>query len=336
MKEKSRLKDIPIVELRNLLMLLGLYVLTVLLDAIHVFEFANGLYSKDCLNVQTLMTVIILIITTAVHLKYPKSKYRLGYVSVVLYLCLYFYTLCTANNVSVYVYIIPFLVLLLIYDNTILLVSTAMISTMLTAIVYSTTDLMSVGYSVVDIEVSVITLVLTTLFLLMSRISVLRAYNRLNKLEKELLTDTLTRCNNRKFLEQLVDNGFFNKKGVSVIIGDINDFKGINDTYGHVNGDIALVCVGKILRDVCDRYDNTWEVRLGGDEFIIVTDKEFTDKIIEECRQAFAADKTIKKLDFEIVISFGQAKNETGKLSWQQLYELADQEMYSEKEDSKR
>lgn len=335
MNEK-KLKEIPIVELRNILMLIGLYIMLSVMTVIHVLESMNDIYSEECLSTHSFVMIIMLIVATIVHMKYPRDKFKLGYVSSGMYLVLYAYTLMTSQTIGVYVYIIPFLILLLIYDDTILLLSTSIVATLCTVSVFLVRSETYEVCTVVDTEVSIACLILTIIFLLMSRISVLRSYNRMQKLEKELLEDTLTGCNNRKFLEQLVDNGFFNKKGVSVILGDINNFKQINDTYGHINGDIALICVGKILREVCDKYDNTWEIRIGGDEFIIVTDKEFTDKIISECTEAYKRDDAINKLGFKLIVSFGQARNETGKMSWQQLYEIADQRMYEQKEEYKR
>lgn len=335
MNEK-KLKEIPIVELRNILMLIGLYIMLSVMTVIHVLESMNDIYSEECLSTHSFVMIIMLIVATIVHMKYPRDKFKLGYVSSGMYLVLYTYTLMTSQTIGVYVYIIPFLILLLIYDDTVLLLSTSVVATLSTVSVFLVRSETYEACTVVDTEVSIACLILTIIFLLMSRISVLRSYNRMQKLEKELLEDTLTGCNNRKFLEQLVDNGFFNKKGVSVILGDINNFKQINDTYGHINGDIALICVGKILREVCDKYDNTWEIRIGGDEFIIVTDKEFTDKIISECTEAYKRDDAINKLGFKLIVSFGQARNETGKMSWQQLYEIADQRMYEQKEEYKR
>lgn len=335
MNEK-KLKEIPIVELRNILMLIGLYIMLSVMTVIHVLESMNDIYSEECLSTHSFVMIIMLIVATIVHMKYPRDKFKLGYVSSGMYLVLYTYTLMTSQTIGVYVYIIPFLILLLIYDDTILLLSTSVVATLCTVSVFLVRSETYEVCTVVDTEVSIACLILTIIFLLMSRISVLRSYNRMQKLEKELLEDTLTGCNNRKFLEKLVDNGFFNKKGVSVILGDINNFKQINDTYGHINGDIALICVGKILREVCDKYDNTWEIRIGGDEFIIVTDKDFTDRIISECTEAYKTDDAINKLGFKLIVSFGQARNETGKMSWQQLYEIADQRMYEQKEEYKR
>lgn len=335
MNEK-RLKEIPIVELRNILMLIGLYLILSVMTVIHVSESMNEMYNEEYLSTHSFIMVVMLIVATIVHMKYPRDKFKLGYVSSGMYFVLYSYTLMTSSTIGVYVYIIPFLILLLIYDDTVLLLSTSIIAACSTVSVFLVKSETYDTCTGIDVEIAIACLILTIVFLLMSRLSVLRAFNRMQKLEKELLEDTLTGCNNRKFLEQLVDNGFFNKKGVSVILGDINNFKQINDNYGHINGDIALICVGKVLRDVCDKYDNTWEIRIGGDEFIIVTDKEFTDEIIKECKEAYKKDETIRKLGFSLVISFGQAKNETGKMSWQQLYDLADQRMYEQKEEYKR
>lgn len=92
---------------------------------------------------------------------------------------------------------------------------------------------------------------------------------RLNKSDFMLFSDSLTGCFNRKILSvvkiQRVD--FF-----SMIVMDCNNFKYINDTWGHSVGDLALqVIAHKIISGV--RENNDLVIRSGGDEFIVLLNK---------------------------------------------------------------
>ncbi len=62
---------------------------------------------------------------------------------------------------------------------------------------------------------------------------------------------------------------------VSLIVFDVNDFKLINDTYGHSEGDRILTEVAKILKEYYQEYGRVY--RIGGDEFAAIIEKS-TDK----------------------------------------------------------
>jgi diguanylate cyclase (GGDEF)-like protein/PAS domain S-box-containing protein len=78
-------------------------------------------------------------------------------------------------------------------------------------------------------------------------------------------TDFLTGLNNRRslfnYLEGLDDNS-----KLSLVAMDLDNFKSVNDTYGHAAGDEALIVVSRIL-EKC--FDDGFAVRLGGDEFLV-------------------------------------------------------------------
>ena len=86
-----------------------------------------------------------------------------------------------------------------------------------------------------------------------------------------LHVDVLTGLYNRRNLEKYLKNIFSNTEKSRTIGGvllDINDFKHINDSYGHDEGDIALVSVAKILREGFDSDD--FISRYAGDEFVVI------------------------------------------------------------------
>lgn len=88
--------------------------------------------------------------------------------------------------------------------------------------------------------------------------------------------DYLTGIFTRERAEEQINNLIFRKKVFSVIMIDINNFKKINDTYGHHFGDKVLVFVSRVLQKVF--FEKSIVSRYGGDEFLVVT--ELTDPIV--------------------------------------------------------
>ena len=92
-----------------------------------------------------------------------------------------------------------------------------------------------------------------------------------NKLNQEILVDTLTHCYNRHYFDRFkTENSNLerNHDKIGFIFIDLNDLKITNDTLGHVAGDQLLVDTVNYLRSVFRIGDEI--VRIGGDEFIII------------------------------------------------------------------
>ncbi len=84
-------------------------------------------------------------------------------------------------------------------------------------------------------------------------------------------SDALTGMNNRRKAEDHLSDLIKNvsgKKPIYLYMGDLNDFKKINDTYGHAIGDEALILCSRALKQTIDRYGG-FAARYGGDEFLL-------------------------------------------------------------------
>lgn len=120
-----------------------------------------------------------------------------------------------------------------------------------------------------------------------------------------------------------------------IIVCDLDEFKHINDTWGHEEGDKALEFVAKILAKVGKKFSS--EVfRIGGDEFIIITDKSpehLDDDIIKSVQSEF--ERSIFREDYNIRISMGAVRY-NGEDSIDELINSADKKMYETKNNKKQ
>lgn len=92
-------------------------------------------------------------------------------------------------------------------------------------------------------------------------------------------SDALTGLNNRRrtdsYLEESMEH-ISHDKPLFLFIIDLDGFKGINDTYGHLEGDRALCLMADTLRAVC-ASSNAFAARWGGDEFVVICTKSAKD-----------------------------------------------------------
>ena len=161
-------------------------------------------------------------------------------------------------------------------------------------------------------------------------------------LEYQTQIDSLTGLFNRRAFEKKVAEEFERAKryqhSLSLLILDIDNFKAINDTYGHHGGDTALVKISEILKAKTRRSD--FPSRYGGEEFVLIlpeTDQEnalqVANKIQDEIRScAFG----INEKQFSLTVSVG-ITSITAKpyAEWKQMLHAADQALYSAKRNGK-
>jgi diguanylate cyclase (GGDEF)-like protein len=93
-------------------------------------------------------------------------------------------------------------------------------------------------------------------------------YYKVKIQEGELFTDSLTNAYNLRFFEELLFNKLKNKETFSLIMLDLDKFKEINDKFGHLVGDKALIEFSRIMQKKIVKKN--YFCRYAGDEFIIV------------------------------------------------------------------
>ena len=132
------------------------------------------------------------------------------------------------------------------------------------------------------------------------------------KLEEMAITDGLTHLYNRVEIQKRIKNTLKeNDAPVSLIMLDIDDFKHVNDTYGHSEGDNVIVALSDIIRDSIQKYaPDASAGRWGGEEFMLLlpaTDSQAAAEVAEKIRAAFEAHEFEKAGHRTISLGVAQA-----------------------------
>ena len=154
----------------------------------------------------------------------------------------------------------------------------------------------------------------------------------IEKLKEAVYKDELTNVYNRKwmhdkFLDEANDN--FVKNGTLAIV-DLNFFKLVNDTYGHIVGDKVLVFIANQLKITKEKV-----IRYGGDEFIVLfaetIDQDTAFAKLNNIREKIIGQKLkTGENSFRVSFSIGTYEFEEGD-SLASVIELADKNMYADK-----
>lgn len=152
---------------------------------------------------------------------------------------------------------------------------------------------------------------------------------------KNANTDALTGLGNRRSIYEYVDQ--LEDKYITVFGIDLDNFKSINDIYGHQEGDQALVITAQTLLEC---MPDSFIARNGGDEFMIIMPGEHTEQEMEETRQMIGnrLDEAYQQTDTLKIISasVGAAQTNHGKEGFDKLVGEADDLMYRAKQKKKR
>jgi diguanylate cyclase (GGDEF)-like protein len=161
--------------------------------------------------------------------------------------------------------------------------------------------------------------------------------------QRQAVTDELTGLfNHRRFQEVLrseVERARRFEQSVGLIMLDLDDFKQVNDAFGHQQGDLVLTEVGRVLREVSREVDEP--ARYGGEELAVAlpqTDLEGAYNVAERIRTAIAA-LEIPRLDgpgvLPMTASFGVAALPESAIDGAGLVAAADAALYRAKRTGK-
>jgi len=155
------------------------------------------------------------------------------------------------------------------------------------------------------------------------------------KLKDLSITDDLTGLFNRRYLVRALESEFIRairyKRNFSVLLFDIDDFKQVNDRYGHSCGDTVLIKLASLIRRCLRNSDMV--ARYGGDEIAILlpeTEKSMATEVAEKVRGLIEETSfEWNRESFNITCSIGIASAPDDRIvDWNDLLDKADQALY--------
>ncbi|MCR5790428.1 MAG: GGDEF domain-containing protein [Lachnospiraceae bacterium] len=159
----------------------------------------------------------------------------------------------------------------------------------------------------------------------------------IQNMQSLISVDDLTHLNNRgqinRYMEQL---HYSEDTRVYVMMIDIDRFKGINDTYGHAEGDRALIIVSDVLRQTCEQIrSSTFLGRYGGDEFILIfqtaEEEEGPKQAVRIIRQLLLEKQQENRLPYDLMFSVGYDELRDKNDSAHDCLKRADEKLYLDK-----
>jgi diguanylate cyclase len=160
-----------------------------------------------------------------------------------------------------------------------------------------------------------------------------------DKLKRIASVDFLTGLFNRRHFFEIARQEFIKsdryKRALSIVIFDLDLFKNVNDTYGHLVGDQALMHIGNLVQEITRQPDIA--ARYGGEEFVILlpeTDRPSAQVFAERLRQ-FVENSPVSynNILIHLTISVGVSgkDGESGSEDFDQLISQADEALYKAK-----
>lgn len=170
-----------------------------------------------------------------------------------------------------------------------------------------------------------------------------RAWHNSSTLASVALKDGLSGLYNRRalttLLEQTLATAVRYSEPLSVLMIDIDDFKSVNDGFGHAVGDKALVAVADVLRESTRSADMV--ARFGGDEFVIVapkTGRAGAELLAERIEAAIGRTRIMPEgpsVSLSIGVAVLEASKDVGLVTADQILRTADTGLYRAKEQGK-
>lgn len=154
-----------------------------------------------------------------------------------------------------------------------------------------------------------------------------------DRLRKLAVTDELTGLRNRRAFEERLVMEFSmasrRNRELSVLLIDVDDFKKINDQWGHPAGDEVLRRLGAILRTTCRLPD--LPARYGGEEFVILLPESGEQSALGLARRVMERVAEEPWGNTSLTISIGMAAINDSVVNGYQLVEMADEALYAAK-----
>ena len=158
--------------------------------------------------------------------------------------------------------------------------------------------------------------------------------------ESRISNDALTGLNNRRRADAYLEESMANvssQQPLYLFIIDMNRFKAINDTYGHLEGDHALQLAAEALRQACSSLD-AFAARWGGDEFVVICTHDIhddPDRVENEIKTCLSDVASRAKVAYDLSCSVGYARCDSPNEPMSDFVSRADQALYASKRSSR-
>lgn len=160
----------------------------------------------------------------------------------------------------------------------------------------------------------------------------------IQSMEKQISVDPLTGLNNRGALHRFVSQDLALRKDgkTFVVMLDVNDFKSINDSYGHAEGDRALTIIADSLKKTTKNSPIVLFLgRFGGDEFVLIAHAQTETELkalIDSIRSTIQIKCEIEQTPYTISVGIGYDEFLGGQDTFQKCMQRADHKLYLDKE----
>ncbi len=167
----------------------------------------------------------------------------------------------------------------------------------------------------------------------------LKATQKLEKMaNQDFLTGIYNRCYFEEYIKPVLEEAKKCKNHIGFILIDLNEFKKINDHYGHLVGDNVLKVVAHMLKDSCRSQDGVF--RIGGDEFLVVLPRigsssvvqSYIHRVEEVMKKGYCYEQEV----IEISMAMGYGVYPKDGRDVETVMQIADERMYKDKQERER
>lgn len=287
----------------------------ILLVLINIFSKNIQKYKRHLYLLQIIYAIILIIWATAITLL--DGKYHDGNYDVVVYMTILLVT--------------P----LIVFVNPLVIILPQIIADVIVV-----TEIYRSGQSAGDVINFTVYAVLSMMACYAFQKTKRTLYIKQYQLKEQAIRDPLTGIFNRQQLredgERIWAQSIGNKKIVSVIMADIDYFKDINDSYGHLMGDKCIQTVASVFQSVCNKSEYSC-YRYGGEEFVMIlenTDNYSASLKVEEIMLHLKTE--LEKIGINLTLSYGVYSDyPTENNNLEQYLTYADRLLYESKENGR-
>lgn len=149
--------------------------------------------------------------------------------------------------------------------------------------------------------------------------------------------DAMTKVLNKKGITEYAESTVASGRKVAVMMLDIDNFKNVNDAYGHLFGDEVITAVADVIKKVIGEHGVAG--RVGGDEFMVILDNGGDELMLRNYLRGIKMNARAlfldKMGDNGITCSIGVSRSGTDSNDFRELYQIADKALYLAKQKGK-